>query len=575
MSSLAISDGSDAPMRLDRYDTWLREPHLVMAPERLGAARPTRHSFAASLLRTAVRQRWRIAIERWAIDGAGVGEAVYRVDTPTDVLRFVVFATVIDDGDRTDRVVAKSWDVTAALVDGTLNEDRLRQMRREVPRQERGRADSAALIWTRGNRSSRFFDHVVAALAAGSQPDPALIGCSPYLIRSTAYYSNGKFGMATYPGVRRRPAVAAPYRAHMLAGWLFREFSCDLVEHMARHRSARAVTLSGSWRRALGIGNATGLGMVPYVINHPAILDRWVSVREIALAAARSRDAAGARRGWPRLLARLSHVAGWCEARADRSCSPFQDPGSLAAEIRHIRTLAGEEPTGRHPLDRVWRMAVDHAGIEAQEIVASVLTDLDESLDDALESLLHVDEEPHDPRSSDTVGQLLGELDQYSWVHGLAERDGADHWFWYYARDNEEPRRGVRGVDRGVDVEMPIDVSTAVHAMSGDLGTCAPDEAVASFLVRHPEHRAAVARVQHHARLRYAEVRDNLLGTEFLPLQLQRFQLAMYGAADFVPQSTDWVRVTLLNGAPSRHTLALPHRYEYQLFPPLPNRTEE
>ncbi len=575
MSAVTVSRGGDAAMELDQFDRWLRDPDVVMAPERLGAARPTRHSFAASMLRTAVRDGWRIEIERWVVDGDGAGEAVYRIRTPTDVLRFVVFSTVIAETERIDRVVAKSWDVTAALIDGDLDADRLHELRTEVPRQERGRADAATLIWTRGNRSSRFFEHVVAALAEGQQPDAALIGSSPYLVRSTAYYSNGRFGMATYPGLRRRPAVASPYRAHMLAAWLFREFSCDLVDHMARSRNSGAATLDPGWRRCLGIGNATGLGMVPYVINHPMILDRWVGIRETALAVARGTSAPRADRRWPELYAGLTHLIGWCEARAGRSCSPFQDTGSLAAELRCIRELVRRGPRGPHPFDLLWHEAEARMGVEAQELLASVLTDLDDSFDDELEARLHVEGEPHDPRVTDTVGHLRSQLARYSWTHDLAQRAGSEHWFWYYARDNEEPRRGIRGVDRGAEFEMPIDISRAVAAMDDALRDRHEHESVAAFLLRHPEHRAAVARVQNHANLRYAEVRDNLIAAGFLPLQLQRFQLAMYGAADFVPQSTDWVRVTLLNGAPSRKSLPTQARYEHELFPSLPQQNEE
>jgi len=50
--------------------------------------------------------------------------------------------------------------------------------------------------------------------------------------------------------------------------------------------------------------------------------------------------------------------------------------------------------------------------------------------------------------------------------------------------------------------------------------------------------------------LAYAEVRANLLASDFVPLHVQRLQLAVYGMENFNPQSTDWLRVTLLSGAP-------------------------
>lgn len=558
-------------LRRERLDAWYRSPAEVMAPERLGAARATRHSFTASLLRRAVRGRWRVHVERWAVDGDGVGEAVYRVDAEGSTFRFVALSTEIDEAARTDRVVASAWDVTAALVDGPLDAARMDRLRAEVPRQETGTADADTLVWTRGNRSARFFDHVVARLAGGRQPDAARIGCAPYVLRSTAYYANGRFGMATYDGVRTRPALSAPYRAQMLAAWLFREFSCDLVEHLARTRSPRAARLDPGRRRGLGIGNATGLGMVPYVISHPAVLDRWVSVRETALAAARATgpDLAAART--PALLAQLTRALDWCAARPEQDCAPFQDPRALGAELARLhRHLGAGGARGRHPFDAAWRWAQDRLGVEAQEVLLGALVELDDSLDDELEASLVVDRDDPAADPAATVGSLRTGMAGYGWAVELAGQAGAEHWFWYYSRDNEEPRRGVRGRDVGVEVEMPVDVPRAVRGLAEDLAGRPADERLGALLLAAPQHRATVARVQQHAHLRYAEVRDNLLAADFLPLQLQRFQLAMYGACDYVPQSTDWVRVTLMNGTPSTGALADLTRYDHDLFPALP-----
>ena len=33
----------------------------------------------------------------------------------------------------------------------------------------------------------------------------------------------------------------------------------------------------------LGIGNSTGLGMAPFIVNHPTLLNNWILSRETAL----------------------------------------------------------------------------------------------------------------------------------------------------------------------------------------------------------------------------------------------------------------------------------------------------
>ena len=41
-------------------------------------------------------------------------------------------------------------------------------------------------------------------------------------------------------------------------------------------------------RRRLGVGNATGLGMAPFLVRHPLLMHNWFHARETALARVRS-----------------------------------------------------------------------------------------------------------------------------------------------------------------------------------------------------------------------------------------------------------------------------------------------
>ena len=70
----------------------------------------------------------------------------------------------------------------------------------------------------------------------------------------------------------------------MLSVYLTRAFVMDLVEHMARMRAPdTALALDPALRRRFGIGNSTGLGMAPFLITHPALLNNWIAAREEAL----------------------------------------------------------------------------------------------------------------------------------------------------------------------------------------------------------------------------------------------------------------------------------------------------
>jgi hypothetical protein len=73
---------------------------------------------------------------------------------------------------------------------------------------------------------------------------------------------------------------------------------------------------------------------------------------------------------------------------------------------------------------------------------------------------------------------------------------------------------------------------------------------IAEFLRYHPEHRAAVRRVQVMARYPYSEIQENLISLKCKPIDMLRCKLSFFGAAKFDPKSDRWVRIALGQGAP-------------------------
>jgi hypothetical protein len=105
----------------------------------------------------------------------------------------------------------------------------------------------------------------------------------------------------------------------------------------------------------------------------------------------------------------------------------------------------------------------------------------------------------------------------------------------------------VRESEPGAELESPLDIGRRICALAEDL----PREGtVATFLAKHPHHRAAVRRVQSLAHAPYGEIRDNLIGQECLPIDMLRCKLSFFGAAKFDPKSDRWTRITLCQGAP-------------------------
>ena len=263
----------------------LRSPDVVMRLERMGAFFPTRLSFMRTLIRRLSKEKARVDRVIWEINDEGFGRAVYSVEVGGDIYSLVAFSNSLAPENRTDRVIAEAWDTTYVLFDGVPGQGDMDRLEANAPKQEAGRFLPSELVLCRANKSVRLFDHVTDSLAHGEQPDAEMINTIGYLMRSTAVYGNGKFGIADRAKYADRPALRGPFQAEMLAVWLLRGFTIDLVEHIARCRNpAHAIDLSTTIKHNLGIGNSTGLGMAPYLVSHPVLINNWMLARETALA---------------------------------------------------------------------------------------------------------------------------------------------------------------------------------------------------------------------------------------------------------------------------------------------------
>ena len=250
----------------------------------MGSRYPSRLSFSRSMLRTMIKEQWNIRRVKFDLNSQGYGNAIYEIDTPKKTYSLICFSQYIDDRARSDRVIAKTWDTAYALVIGKISNDYVERLEKNIPLQESGRNTSKELVLSRANKSVRLFEKVVECLANGLQPKIKEINNVGYLLRTTAVYGSGKFGLADFERVKTITHFNQPFRAEMLSLYIIREFSIQLVEHIAYHRDpSKAVKLKKEIKQHIGIGNATGLGMAPFVIKHPKLIHKWISQFESAL----------------------------------------------------------------------------------------------------------------------------------------------------------------------------------------------------------------------------------------------------------------------------------------------------
>jgi hypothetical protein len=531
-----------------------RPPEQVMRLARLGAFHQTRLSFLRAMLRWAKREKWQFAQPVWRIDARGVGVAVYEARTPERTYSLVCFGHDLPDDLRSDRVIAEAWDATFALYDGVPSEAEIARLGENVPKQEAGRYQETDLILSRANRSVRLFDHVVESLADGRQPDLGKVEEVGYLMRTTAVYGNGKFGIADRDVLQSRPEFTNSFRAEMLTVWLIRSFIIDLVEHLAATRSATAVKLRPELRRRFGVGNSTGLGMAPFLMRHPILLDRWIGAREQALAIVRGLPVSNVEsRGHFRYVLQRARggIAEWRtvdDLQKRRIEELLRDLGKLQQQVAQPESLEGARPW-----DRLYRWGEANLSIEGQEYLVTLLLEPHGAEVDPLADRMWADEAAgfriDGGMSCAALAALIAR--DYKWALDTDfAQPAAQARFWYVSEEKLEPRVGERAREPGGELEHPLATGRDVSALHRDLGEAAGDESLATFLLRHPEHRHAVRRAQIAATRPYAEIRDNLIDAEMRPVDLLRCKLACFGATRFDPRSDRWIRISLFPGAP-------------------------
>ena len=550
----------------------MRSPEKVMRLSRMGSSFQTRLSFMRSLTRRISKEKWKFEKILFDVDKDGYGVSVYAVHTPERTYSLITFTNAVAAEMRTDRVVAEVWDATFNLFDGLPTEADINRLSQNTPKQEAGRFSPSELVLARANKSLRLFEHVVSCLSAGKQPDVELLASVGYLMRTTAVYGSGKFGCADREKISKRPETRGAFQVELLTVYLFRWFTIELVEHVAKQRGGeKAVSLNAEISKYLGIGNATGLGMAPFLIKHPVLIHNWVLARETALSrviALESQSPETLSLFSKYLQRAIQHIAEWNVEDQLQTARILQ----TREDLKLLSNWFADEENLKQPFlwQRILHFAEINFSLEGQELTVSLLMEphgeLVDDLADDMQTSSGTELEPS--MSLTQLNELLQK--SFSWALEIDFTDPEkQRRFWYYSEEKLEPRFGDRYADPGAEQEMPLAVGRDVYLLNKKLKSISADISVGKFVQDYPEFRHIVRRVQTVVRFPYAEIRDNIVDAEMRPIDLLRFKLAFFGASKFDPKSELWTRITLFQGAPLPDELSASEAEEWA-FPVIP-----
>jgi len=520
----------------------------VMTLDKMGSRYPSRLSFSRSMLRRLLFDNWKISKSKFDLNDEGFGTVVYEIFINNNIYSLVCFSQHLDSADRSDRVIAEKWDTAYSLISGKLNDDELGRLRKNVPLQESGRNSSKELVLSRANKSVRLFEHVVNCLSKGKQPDINEINKVGYLLRTTAVYGSGKFGLSDFNNTKEVTDFNQPFRAEMLAVYIIREFSVHLVEHVARKKNPnKAVKLENTIKQHLGIGNSTGLGMAPFIIKHPKLINKWMDQYTKSLTQVINKNIDPIKlSNYSKLLEKallyLKEVTTFDEYQIKKNAKTLEDLKKFIDHIKNYNYI--------HWIDLI-NYATKNFNYDTQEIAKVQLLELyPEDSENFAEDMS--DTEVMEINETQTLKELNSVIEnKYSWALKVdfAKKDN-NFLFWYISAAKLEPRLGERYNEDGSELEQNLGVAKMVQSLYSKIRTENLDLSVAEYLLLNPEFRGIIRRIQSLTKYPFAEVQDNILGKDTIPINMLRFKLSFFGANRYDPKSDRWLRVSFFSGAP-------------------------
>ena len=531
----------------------LRDPKIVMKLSRLGSFHQSKLSFLRSFLNEF--KDWKYNRDFFDLNDRGYGVAIYSFSKDKKTYSLVCFANELKDEERSDRVIATKWDAAFALYDGIPSKIDIDRLSQNVPKQEVGRLSYKELTLSRANRSVRAFNYVVECLSKGIQPNTNELSKVGYLYRTTAVYGSGKFGLADRFRIKNRDEINGPFRLEMMLVYLVRQFTFDQVNHIAKHKNPKdAVELDLDICRNLGIGNSTGLGMAPFIVNHPSLLNNWILAKETALKKIREIEKVSEEEFkifYNCLIKSVKNVTSW------NTDSEYQKKkiNNLINDLQNLINYLKDniDKSNFYIFDKLYNWAEENLSEEGVEYLVSIMMEPYNKITDPLISQMSSDEDSSFNIPVDRTINDLREIIEKNYSDILKidfSKNENNKKFWFISKNKEEPRIGDRFVDNGSELEQPTAIARDIKKLYETIFTLKNSLKIGNFLVQNNDLRHIVRRVFITEKYPYSEIQDNTIGSKLVPIDMLRLKLSFFGAVKFDPRSDKWLRICMFQGAP-------------------------
>ena len=355
--------------------------------------------------------------------------------------------------------------------------------------------------------------------------------------------------------IKDREEIYGPFRLEMMLVYLVRQFTFDQVNHVAKSKNPKkAVNLDLEICKNLGIGNSTGLGMAPFIVNHPTLLNNWIYAREVCLKKIREIK---------NVELKDSNIFKKCLKKSIKNITSWNTDNEyqkkkikiLLTELNQFISFLDDnfDFTQEFSFNKIYLYLEKNYGEECIEYVVSMMMEPYDNIVNPLIKKMSSEEEKYFNIPTDrTVADLKVILEEkYSEVLKIDFLKKENQLnFWFISKNKEEPRLASRFEEEGANLEQPLAIARDIKKLYEVLITSKSSLKISNFLAKNSELRHVVRRAFIVEKFPYSEIQDNTIGKDIVPIDMLRLKLSFFGALKFDPRSDKWLRICMFQGAP-------------------------
>tara|TARA_B100001741_G_C16507164_1_gene577763 strand:+ start:1 stop:939 length:939 start_codon:yes stop_codon:yes gene_type:complete len=294
--------------------------------------------------------------------------------------------------------------------------------------------------------------------------------------------------------------------------------------------------------------------MAPFIVNHPILLNNWILARETALKKIREIKKISNEKFnifKTCLVKSLKNVENWNTDSEFQNKKIKQLSGDLEKFIKFLNEDFSFE--SNFPFNKIYTWAEENLEDECIEYIVSMMM---EPYDEIVDPLIHKMSSEEDIHFNIPVNRTIEELrnileKRYSEILKIDfNRKESNENFWFISKNKEEPRLANRYEINGSDLEQPLAIARDIKKLYETIFTQKNSLKIGKFLSNHNHLRHVVRRAFITEKFPYAEIQDNTIGSQLMPIDMLRLKLSFFGAIKFDPRSDKWLRICMFQGAP-------------------------